>query len=70
MVPEKMVEAGVPVGPLYGRIKAGHDVTLDDGRVVRAADMLLPSYPATASLVIELPDITYLDALEAAPQLR
>lgn len=28
---------GVPAGPLYGKLKAGEDVTLADGRIIRAS---------------------------------
>jgi len=40
--PERLARAGVPNGPLRGQLQQGRDVTLDDGRVVRAADVLLP----------------------------
>lgn len=30
--------SGVPTGPAWGKLQAGHDVTLDDGTVLRAAD--------------------------------
>lgn len=35
---ERLKTDGVPFGPLYGRIKNGEDVTLDDGRVIHGAD--------------------------------
>ncbi|WP_338760411.1 ribonuclease Z [Massilia sp. METH4] len=38
----KLAAAGVPRGPLWGTLQGGADVTLQDGRVVRAADVLLP----------------------------
>ena len=33
-----LAEIGVPPGPVYGQLKAGDDVTLKDGRVIRSAD--------------------------------
>jgi len=42
---EWLAEMGVPPGPLYGQLKAGKDITLDDGRVIRAADAVRASIP-------------------------
>jgi ribonuclease Z len=36
---------GVPPGPAYGALKAGGEVTLDDGRVVRGLDLTAPPVP-------------------------
>ena len=33
-------ELGVPAGPLYRALQTGSDVTLDDGRVVRSAEVV------------------------------
>ncbi|WP_127533658.1 ribonuclease Z [Paenibacillus kobensis] len=41
----KLKEAGVPAGPLYGKLKAGEDIVLDDGRTVCSADVTGPCIP-------------------------
>jgi ribonuclease Z len=40
--PDRAVAAGVPVGPLWGRLQGGEDVTLDGGRVIRPDQVLGP----------------------------
>jgi len=42
---EKLREAQIPSGPVYGQLKAGETVTLPDGRIVSGADFLGPSQP-------------------------
>ena len=37
---KKCLEMGVPAGPLLGELKAGRDVVLDDGKVIKAADVV------------------------------
>ena len=42
---EWLAEMEIPPGPLYGQLKSGQDITLDDGRVIRAADAVGASIP-------------------------
>lgn len=42
---------GIPAGPLYGRLKAGETVTLEDGRVIEGASLVGPTRPGR-SLVL------------------
>jgi hypothetical protein len=67
---EKCVELGVPVGPLLGRLKAGEDVTLKDGRIIRSQDVCSPDDPGPVFLVVECPNETYLDNLLKNEKLK
>ena len=42
---ERARSIGVPEGPLWGRLQAGKDVQLDDGRVVHPSQILGPERP-------------------------
>lgn len=61
---EKCVEAGVPPGPLLGRLKAGEDIVLDDGKIVRSVDVTLATDPGPLFLVVDVPDEKFLPSLE------
>lgn len=39
----KLIELGVPLGPLYGKLKRGEDVTLPTGQFIRSQDVVGPS---------------------------
>uniref|UniRef100_A0A1B6E0U4 Zinc phosphodiesterase ELAC protein 2 n=1 Tax=Clastoptera arizonana TaxID=38151 RepID=A0A1B6E0U4_9HEMI len=60
---EACVEHGVPPGPLLGRLKAGEDVTLKDGRIVRSIDVKEPDDPGAVFIVVECPSEDFLDSL-------
>ncbi|KAK0096883.1 hypothetical protein PV326_004049 [Microctonus aethiopoides] len=60
---EKCVERGVTPGPILGQLKSGNDVTLEDGTILKSADVCNPSTPGPVFIVIECPDEEYLDSL-------
>lgn len=37
---EKACELGVPVGPLFGRLQRGEEITLSDGKIVKPEDVM------------------------------
>lgn len=68
---EKCVERGVPPGPLLGQLKNGQDVTLPDGRVVKAAEVKGPDDPGPVFIFLDVPDEEYLTLLcENAEKFR
>lgn len=42
---EKCVDRGVTPGPILGQLKSGNDVTLEDGTILKSADVCEPSTP-------------------------
>ncbi|CDW58660.1 zinc phosphodiesterase ELAC protein 2 [Trichuris trichiura] len=60
---EKCVQQKVPVGPLLGKLQAGLDVQLDDGRIILSADVLEEPEPCPAFAIIECADIHSLNRL-------
>lgn len=44
--------AGVPFGPLFGKIKSGQDVVLEDGRTIFASDYLSPPRPGKVVTIL------------------
>ncbi|WP_125766509.1 ribonuclease Z [Lapidilactobacillus wuchangensis] len=49
---DKLQEAHVPSGPIYGKLKAGQTVTLADGRVLTGTDYLGPAKPGRIVTII------------------
>jgi ribonuclease Z len=67
---QKAVELGVPKGALFGQLHKGHDVTLPDGRVVRSADCVSASLPASGVAIVACPAISYVDELVSSSIFR
>ena len=61
--PAKCQRLGVPPGPLYGQLKAGKTVYLEDGKVVEAKEVLSDPSPPTRCLVVDCPSQHYLPSL-------
>jgi ribonuclease Z len=40
---QRALEIGIPEGPLFGRLQAGHEITLADGRVIQPSEVLGPA---------------------------
>ncbi|MFD1125644.1 ribonuclease Z [Lentilactobacillus raoultii] len=49
---DKLIKLHVPSGPIYGRLKAGETVTLDDGRVIDGHQMIGPAQPGRIVTII------------------
>lgn len=64
---ERCVEQGVPPGPLLGKLKAGIDVTLENGTVVKSCDVRLPDDPGPIFIVVDCPLPSYIDSLVKNP---
>jgi len=66
----KCVDLGVKPGPLLGQLKAGQDVTLEDGRFIRSCDVVAGTAPPSSYLVLDVPDLEYLDSMERSERLK
>jgi ribonuclease Z len=42
---EQAKALGIPPGPLYGRLKMGETITLEDGRIINGAELVGPTRP-------------------------
>jgi len=56
---DKLAELGVPAGPIYGKLKQGQTVTLEDGRVLHGTDFV--GVPIPGRKVVILGDTRYCE---------
>ncbi|XP_061377114.1 ribonuclease Z, mitochondrial isoform X5 [Danaus plexippus] len=63
---EKCVQFGVKPGPLLGQLKSGQDVVLPDGTLVHSKDVKTPDDPGPVFIVLEVPDLSYLQESDFA----
>lgn len=54
---DKLTELGIPAGPIYGKLKQGQTVQLEDGRTLHGADFL--GAPIPGRIVVILGDTRY-----------
>jgi len=54
---------GVPTGKIRSRLVRGEDVTLDDGRVIRSADVVSPARLGLRFIILDVPTRTHFDAI-------
>ena len=57
---ERARALGIPPGPIYAELKAGHSVTLDDGRVIRGEALCGPPRPGRS--VVYCTDTVFSEA--------
>ena len=60
---ERARSLGIPPGPVYGRLQAGQDVTLDDGRIINGASLCGPPRPGAS--VVYCTDTVFCEAAVA-----
>jgi ribonuclease Z len=57
---DKARDLGIPPGPIYAELKAGHTVTLDDGRIINGASLCGPERPGCS--VVYCTDTVFCEA--------
>jgi len=67
--PIKCKDMKVPVGPMLGQLKSGQDITLEDGTIVRSADVCRPKVLGLKFAVIDCPSVDYAEQLYTDVQL-
>ena len=67
---QKCKQLGVQPGPAMGKLKAGKDVVLEDGTIVKSKDVMEEELPPQSYIVIEIPTLSHLSTLMAEEHLQ
>ena len=70
LIIKKCIELKVPPGPLLGKLKAGENVTLPDGRIIMSNDVVGPEEKGKIFIVMECPSVDYIDNLIGINELQ
>eukprot|EP00736_Rhodelphis_marinus_P008172 Rmarinus@m.29569 len=60
---------GVPKGPLRGKLVKGESITLSNGRVVTAEEVIGPATPGPAIVVLDCPTLGHLRLVESSSKM-
>jgi ribonuclease Z len=66
---QKCIDLKVPRGPMLAQLKAGMDVSLEDGRVIRQQDVCDQQEKGERFLVLDCPSVDYMDSLLVDPKI-
>ncbi|XP_044758744.1 ribonuclease Z, mitochondrial isoform X2 [Coccinella septempunctata] len=67
---EKCVTLGVPPGPLLGKLKAGQEVVLENGKVIKPEEVCDPDDPGPVFIVVDCPSEDFLPSLVNNEELK
>ncbi|ORY95213.1 beta-lactamase-like protein [Syncephalastrum racemosum] len=57
---------GVKPGPLFGRLQRGETISLEDGSAVQPDQVMAPDIPGHIFIVVDCPNVDYIDGLLAS----
>ncbi|SAM00816.1 hypothetical protein [Absidia glauca] len=69
-LPDKAMSLGVPKGALFGKLQRGGSVTLEDGTVVTHTQVCEKTTPGSIFIVVDCPNVGYIDELISSPQFN
>ena len=58
---DKATELGVPRGPLYGQLKGGKDITLEDGTLILSSDIVQAPNPGRYLAIVDCSNLELLN---------